>query len=66
MASESQPVRVVVEITRAEPLRGTVSEHGQPVQPFSGWMAFAAAIATVVRRIGAIREAGDPDEDGGG
>ena len=52
MVSETEPVRIIVEISRAEPFRGTIAERDQPVQSFNGWTAFAAAIAAVVRGIG--------------
>jgi len=41
----------VIEIDRAEPLRGTVAEAGEPLCTFDGWTAFAAAVAGAVRRI---------------
>ena len=65
MASEIDPVRIVVEISRAEPFRGTVAEAGRPPTSFNGWTAFAAAIAGVVRRIGMPSEADSPDVDVG-
>jgi hypothetical protein len=50
MRSEIDRVRIVVEIDRAEPFRGTIAEPEQPLRTFDGWTAFAAAIAAVVRR----------------
>jgi len=64
MRSEGDPVRIVVEIDRAEPLRGTLAEPEQPLRTFDGWTAFAAAVAAAVRRFAsrlAERDAG-PDE----
>ncbi|MEA2371785.1 MAG: hypothetical protein QOH12_2179 [Solirubrobacteraceae bacterium] len=51
MRSGTEPVRLVIEIDRAEPLRGTVAEAGEPLCAFDGWTAFAAAVAGAVRRI---------------
>ncbi len=62
MASPNEPVRIVIEISRAEPFRGTVTEPGQPLQRFNGWTAFAAAIAAVVRRIGAPGSPGEASD----
>jgi hypothetical protein len=66
MASEADPVRIVIEISRADPFRGTIAEAGRPVQGLNGWTAFASAIAAAVRRIGAPRDAESPDVDVGG
>jgi hypothetical protein len=68
MRSEGDPIRIVVEIERAEPLRGTIAEPEQPLRTFDGWTAFASAVAGVVRRFG-TRTAGPdagPDEARGG
>lgn len=59
MTSEQAPVRIIVQIDRAEPFRGTIAEREQPLQTFNGWTAFAAAMAVVVRRIGAAGGPGD-------
>jgi hypothetical protein len=52
MGSETDPVRITVDISCAEPFRGTIAECDRPSQPFNGWTAFAAAFAAVVRRMG--------------
>ena len=52
MVSERPPVRIIIEIDRAEPLRGTIAEPEQPVRTFNGWTAFASGIAAVVQRFG--------------
>jgi hypothetical protein len=66
MVSETEPVRVIVEISRAEPFRGTIAERNMPLRTFNGWTAFAAGIAAIVRRIGAARADEGPDEVTGG
>ena len=65
MVSESEPVCIIVEISRAEPFRGTVAERGGATQPFNGWTAFAAAVAAVVRRIASPHEDQDAGEVAG-
>jgi hypothetical protein len=52
MVSETQPVRIVVEVSRVEPFRGTIAEGDRPVHAFNGWTAFAAAMAAVLGGIG--------------
>ena len=66
MTSDAEPVRITVEISRAEPLRGTIAERDRPVQAFNGWTAFAAAMAAIVGRISSSRQAGSADEVAGG
>jgi hypothetical protein len=66
MVSESDPVRITVEISRAEPFRGTILEPDQPTQSFNGWTAFAASIAGVVRRIGTAAPDSSADTGDGG
>ncbi len=68
MVSEREPVRIIVEIDRAEPLRGTIAEPEQPVRTFNGWTAFASGIAAVVQRFGPPLPPRDaqPDEGAGG
>jgi hypothetical protein len=66
MVSETEPVRITVEISRAEPFRGTIAECDKPPQSFNGWTSFAAAIAAVVYRIGQISPSGGTDEVAGG
>jgi hypothetical protein len=66
MVSESDPVRITVEISRAEPFRGTIAERDGPPQSFNGWTAFAAAVAAVVHRIGPGSAAGGTDDVVGG
>jgi indole-3-glycerol phosphate synthase len=68
MVSERERVRIIVEIDRAEPLRGTIAEPEQPVRTFHGWTAFASAVAAVVQRFGTSRSPGEvqPDEGAGG
>jgi hypothetical protein len=68
MIREREPVRIIVEIDRAEPLRGTIAEPEQPVRTFNGWTAFASGIAAVVQRFATPRSPGEvqPDEGAGG
>ena len=43
-------VRLTVQISSRDPLRGTLSEPGQPDRPFTGWTALATLMDTIVRR----------------
>ena len=67
MVSEKAPVRIIVEIDRAEPLRGTISEPEQPMRTFNGWTAFASGIAAIVQRFASPLPCdAQPDEGAGG
>ena len=63
MVSETEPVRIIIEISRVEPFRGTIAECERPSQAFNGWTAFAAAMAAAVGRIGAA--SATPDQEAG-
>ena len=68
MHAKGAPVRIVVEIERAEPLRGTIAEPERPLRTFEGWTAFAAAVAAIVQRFGvsSASSGAEPDDGPGG